>query len=63
MLKLFKNLFKKEEEFNPYKKFDCNVYEIETDRYVGTMELNYFEFKHRSTYDTHFRYSRVIEEE
>jgi len=62
MIKLLSNflkLFKKEEEFDPHKKFKCKVYSKRTGQFLGMIEVDYNEYKERVTFDTTFRYSRV----
>lgn len=65
MLKGLFKLFHKEpeEEFNPYEKFRCKVYSVETNRYLGEVKLNWNEYKEHVAFDTKKKYVRVKDDE
>ena len=60
MLNMLKKLFNKKEDkpFDPYETFKCKVYNINSDRYIGEIEINFFEYKYKVTYDKNNRYVR-----
>lgn len=67
MFKLFKNLFNafkdKEEEFDPYKKFKCDVYVKATGEYIGETTLDFEEYKEKAAFDTKYVYRRKRDDE
>lgn len=65
MFGLFKKLFHKEpeKEFDPFEKFRCKVYAVESGRYLGEVVMDYNEYKQKLAFDTGKRYVRITDED
>lgn len=61
-MNIFKKLYNafknEEEEFNPYEKFTCLVYNKKTGELLGEVKLNYNEYKEKVAFDTKYIYRR-----
>ena len=60
LFKLFHN--EPEKPFNPYERFKCKVYSVESGKYLGEAEMDYNEYKEHVAFDTKKRYVRVKED-